>query len=310
MIEKKYYILITIILFLIKLRKTNIKQLLRKNNVGKIYPYDNKKVVNLDLSNYNLNLINSKLRAKIFQIKKKKILIIDNFLKNPKTFEKIKKKLLLFRNDNFSAFPGIRIKINDFLNNEFDLFIRNYVSKLLDFPELSTYLRSHYTFSIITHSNKRLNLGNILPHTDCQRDEPYKNFKNSGIAFVIYLFDENKKYSGTSVYESREDLYDIFDYSLSENQIKFDHKDKDLLKYIISLINNPRHDGDKEERIYKKIFNIKAKYNRIGIYRTNYWHSADLDHYFFDKNQDLNKPRLTITGFYFPQYYIPNTQHD
>ena len=44
MIEKKHFIIITIILLIIKFRKTNFNQLLRKQR-RKIYPYDEKVII-------------------------------------------------------------------------------------------------------------------------------------------------------------------------------------------------------------------------------------------------------------------------
>lgn len=303
----RYYFLILIILLFIKIKFNKIKELTLGKKVGKVFPIKSKKTLNLNLERDNFNLINDKLKVDIIQINdKKKILLIDNFLKNPKMFDKIKDNLKKFYFDNESAFPGIRLRSSPNLKYEFDYFIRTYVSKLLNFPELNNYEFSDYSYSIIVDENRKLNIGNIFPHTDCHRNSNNKT-KNTGIAFVIYLFDENIKYSGTSLFETVIDYYRLIKTDLTLN---IDYEDKDILDYAFRILHNPKHGGDIAEKIFKKIFTIKAKYNRIGIYKTNYWHSADLDPDYFEKAQDLSTPRFTITGFYFPKNEIDFENHD
>ncbi len=303
----RYYFLILIILFFIKIKFNKIKELALGKKVGKFFPIKSKKIVNLNLEKDNFNIINDKLKVNIVQINdNKKILLIDNFLRNPKMFDKIKNNMKNFWFDNGSAYPGIRLDASFNIKYEFDFFIKKYVTSLLNFPQLDYYNFSNYSYSIIIDENKKLNAGNVLPHTDCHRFPDNKR-KITGIAFVIYLFDENIKYSGTSLFETVIDYYRLLNPDLTLN---INYKDKDILNYAFKIINNPKHGGDLAEKIFKKIFTVKAKYNRIGIYKTNYWHSADLDPDYFEKPQDLSTPRFTITGFYFPKNIVDYENHD
>ena len=178
----------------------------------------------------------------------KKILLIDNFLRNPKMFDKIKNNMKNFFIDNESAYPGIRLNASLNVKYEFDYFIKKYVKTLLNFPELNNYEFSSYSYSIIIDENKKLNIGNILPHTDCHRFQDNKT-KITGIAFVIYLFDENIKYSGTSLFETVIDYYRLIN---PDSTLNIDFKDKDILDYAFKIINNPKHGGDLAEKFLKK----------------------------------------------------------
>ena len=59
---------------------------------------------------HNYKYINKYLKIKIEKFGDKKVIIIDNFLKSPESFIKVKSANLTY--DDNSAYPGIRVPVN------------------------------------------------------------------------------------------------------------------------------------------------------------------------------------------------------
>ena len=60
---------------------------------------------------------------------------------------------------------------------------------------------------------------------------------------------------------------------------------------------NPKYCIDEEEKIFKKIYEVDAKMNRIVLYPTNYLHQGIINpDYYYDEN-NIRKDRYTYTDF-------------
>ena len=56
---------------------------------------------------------------------------------------------------------------------------------------------------------------------------------------------------------------------------------------------------DKDEHIFKKIYEVDAKINRIVIYPTNYYHQGIINPEYYNDENNIRDDRYTDTGFIF-----------
>ena len=247
-------------------------------------------LINLDKSYeiINNNLILNKITTSVGDI-----IYIDNFLKKPEIFVNFlnNKKNLNYFDKNITGYPGIKSKLNDNLSKEFDKFNLYIINPLLykDFNKYKLF-SSEYHFSIVNYLNSELGVGNIFPHNDCIK---YNNFKYSGIASVLYLFDKNEKYNGTSIYKPIEK---ITGYLLNKEGFNDSPNLIEKINYLKYLFLNKCYNADEKEYFHKKIYSVDAKYNRIAFYKTSVHHNADINKIFFNNKNKIDNLRYTITS--------------
>ncbi len=207
----------------------------------------------------------------------KKIIIMQNFLNNPNYCLKY---LVENLNHNIvsdkSNYPGYRINIPFKLDKEIINFMTFMNQKYYKLK--GNIIENDVFFSVINKKNN-LNLKEILPHRDCQF---YEDHYKSGLALVLYLCKPNENYGGTKFFNLKLPIYT----NEFINNIKY-KKYTDKLNY---LNKNPKYNPDLRD-IFQEIYNCKIQFNKAVLYKTNYYHAADIN------SIDDNFPRYTITAF-------------
>ena len=275
-------ILLSVYLFLLFQKK--------KDNFLVFKPLNN----NTELKIINSKFINSHLNVTIKEIgNDKKILIIENFFKDPKYhLEYIKNnKNKEVSQHKSNGYPGVRIGGNEQLINEVIGFL-SFAGIIYYNKDTSKYsvINCDNGYSIINFPNNKLSHNNIYPHVDCSYKEDNK-IKRSGLACVVYLCNTTKEYNGTGFYTLK--------YPIRQKKFKTDEKYKEAREIMKKYEDNPKYCIDKEERIFKKLYEVDAKMNRIVIYPTYYRHQGIINSdYYHDKN-NIRKDRYTYTGFTF-----------
>ena len=91
-------------------------------------------------------------------------------------------------------------------------------------------------------------------------------------------------YGGTSMYK----------------KIPFDLNKPYNKNYLKNLSKNKRYCSDFQEKIFKNIFYIRNKFNRLVIFKgSSVWHQGIIDYKYFHNNFTEDKPkRYCLTGFY------------
>lgn len=228
--------------------------------------------------------INEELELQIIKNNNTSILVIDNFLKSPKSYLKLLNKSF-FKYDYTTDFPGYRKKPNKNLTEEIGKFISEQLKNKYYFFE-GNKINTSCAYSIITGKNNNLTTGNMNPHRDCNY---FKTYKYSGIASVIYLCNPSEKYGGTAIYNQL----------IPTGQPRFltDSKYLEDRKKFLEL--EKIYCADKDEHFYKKINQADIKFNRAIFYPTHYFHQPIINHKFFDNGMDIEDEdlRFTITSW-------------
>lgn len=265
-------------LLIIKSKKTNK---ISDNFVS----IDNKiKIKKSKFINKNLEIIEKKIGND------KKIIIIENFLKNPNEhIEFIKKNIEQKKEykgkDNY---PGVRIKTNKDLIKEVRHLMLKIASMYYD-KNIKKYVTCYTDgYSVITHPNNKITPSNMIPHQDCQYQDGHKI---SGVACVIYLCNTTHEYNGTGFYEC--------EYPFTSKKFWTDKKYEKQSKILQEYSKSPEYCIDKEEHIFKKIYEVDAKINRMVLYPTDYFHQGIAHSEYYNDENNIRKDRYTYAGFVF-----------
>lgn len=250
------------------------------------------KIKTKNKKNIKEKFINDNLDIQVKEIGNgKKIIMIDNFLKDPKYhLEYIKqnlKKKVSQKNRNY--YPGIRIKANHNFNREVHKCVANISHKYYNKKFTQYKVPDHSEgYSIVNFLNKDLKPGSILPHRDCQR---LGDYKMSGFACVIYFCNTTREYNGTAFYEMK--------CPINKKIFQTDKKYEKEKKILENYDKNVEYCIDKEEHLFKKIYEIDAKINRIIIYPTSYFHQGIINSEYYNDEDNIKDDRYTYTGFIF-----------
>ena len=254
---------------------------------------------------HNYKYINKYLKIKTEKFGDKKVIIIDNFLKNPESFIKVKSAKLTY--DDNSAYPGIRVPVNINIHYELKHFIENNIKKEYGFT--ANNFSDFYHFSIINESNDSLEYGSKIPHQDCEYNNPLqlnipKGYRISGVATVVYLCNPSEKYGGTAIYNLKKDL--------GNNNFYTNPKNKDLIEKLFEYKDNKGYMQDKEEIFFEKVYEVPVKFNRAIFYPTYYFHQPVINSEYFKKTIPLSDKdtRLTLTGWQKYNYLNKITKND
>ena len=262
----------------------------KKDNFMGFKLLNNKKEIEI----INFKFINSHLNVTIKEIgENKKVVIIENFFKDPKYhLEYIKQnKNKKVSQHTYNAYPGIRIDGNKKLINEvigFLSFIGMIYYNIDTGNNQVPWNMNDNGYSIVNFPNNRLRHGNIFPHVDCSYTKDNKHIA-TGLACVVYLCDTTKEYNGTGFYELK--------YPIKTKKFKTEEKYQEARNIIKKYKDNPKYCIDKEERIFKKLYEIDAKMNRIVVYPTSYYHQGIINSDYYNDENNIREDRYTYTGF-------------
>lgn len=210
---------------------------------------------------------------------KQPIILVENFLNNPKNFVRTYACANNYANSE-DYYPGIRI----LSPNTYMQLMRDVLGQFIcQTFELKPENISHSTsyLSIVSTPANELHPIQCLPHFDGTNPED--------IAFLHYLCDDD--YGGTSFYRHNETGYEFVDQARFQKYIETANREtskKDVEKKYMSGSN----------KLFTRVDSIEARFNRLIIYRGTSLHSGDIgEDYNFDTNPLTG--RLTVTSFLY-----------
>ena len=249
---------------------------------------------NINLNN-DFDLINNNLEINIIDTSIGKIIIIDNFLKNPNIFKKFYYKNNLININIFQphitvAYPGPIFSLTWTLSKEFNNFKNKYIKKYLNLDYLNNIVSSNYSYRVLNKKNNELSVDNMLPHNHTNYFKSL-NLKwcLKGLSSFLYLYDKNEISNGTSFYKEKIKVKG----NIINKKIKYvDNKpifDKDSFcninteesKYLKNLILNPKYNADQLNIFYEKIYSVDAKFNRCIFFSNEIFHNFDINNSYY-----------------------------
>ena len=269
--------------------------------------------------NNDFDLINNLIDINIINTEIGNIICIDDFLRYPNIFYNFFDKDVFIDSDYKSTYyPGKEINLNDTLKIEFDDFTDKYIKPYLDLNNLNKIIHSDYTFRLINKKNSDLIMENMLPHNHI----PYiinnkDNFYYNGISSCLYLYNKNNISNGTSIYKEKikikggllkKKLEYVNNKPVYDNKTLNYENYKNECEYLKKILKNPMYNADNENILFKKIFSIDAKFNRIIFFPNNFFHNFDIDNQYYNNINDMDNKRYTIVGmsFYDNKFKINN----
>ena len=239
----------------------------------------------------NNKFINNSLNITIQNIAPfKKVIIIDNFLKNTKYhLEYIKKNMSKKEFQTGNSYPGVKIKEGKNFSNEMEAFL-SFIAMIHYNHKTHNYTPNPHSpgYSIVTFPNHKLTHGNIFPHVVCRYSKDNVK-KLSGIACVVYFCNKTKEYNGTGFYELK--------YPIYKDEFNTEEKYQEAREIMDKYVNNPKYCIDKEEKIFKKIYEVDAKMNRIVLYPTDHLNQGIINSDYYNDENNIRKDRYTYTDF-------------
>jgi len=197
------------------------------------------------------------------------IYVIDNFLSEPEDIVSFACKTAYFNppGKDGTLYPGIR----DLMPRPYEACLQELLNDLF---ESEVYIH-RCMLSLITIPDEELNEFQSLPHVDSLEDCQY--------ASVHYLCDS--QYGGTSIYKH-----------IPSGDIKITPKNVQLMQDALSN-NKQRGYLTNNNDLFKSVFSIEAKFNRIVIYPSNLLHCADINKS-KSISADPKRGRLTVASFF------------
>ena len=268
--------------------------------------------LNINLNN-EFDLINNNLEINIINTNIGKIIIIDNFLKNPDIFKKFYYKNKLVNNHQFPknisvAYPGPIFSLSWTLNKEFNNFKDKYIKKHLNLDYLNNIVAFNYSYRLLNKKNNELSIENMLPHNHTNYfKEGDRKWCLKGLSSCLYLYDKNQISNGTSFYKEKikikgniikKQIEYVNNKPIFDND-SFYNKNTEETEYLKNILLNPKYNADKKNIFYEKIYSIDAKFNRCLFFSNEIYHNFDIDNTYYNNIQDMDYNRLTIVGLSF-----------
>lgn len=205
------------------------------------------------------------------------IVIIDDFFSVPDKLVDIASQSSFI--DNSSHYPGIRAEApSSYLAERQDLLVE-IIQTQFGITTGVDVLECNY--SLVTFQPAKLSMFQCFPHFD--------GLERGRLAILHYLCDEN--FGGTAFYRHKATGYETLN---SERYQKYDLQRQAEFKKA-GLSEKKYFSGNSNE--FEEIANIKAKFNRLVIYRGCSIHSGQIPQN-FAFSPDPKKGRLTINTFF------------
>jgi hypothetical protein len=218
---------------------------------------------------------------KIIGNEKNKLLIFDNFFKNPNVLVNLfnESKTLTKSKGNENFYPGVHSPINNEYNKILYNALKPFIKKHFKLPV--AYLENiDSDFSVVTTPPDKLNQNQSIPH--------YDSIGKGRLAILLYLC--HPPFKGTGFYRHIETGFESMKKSrteqywgIVENQISHNQFEN---KYI--------NEGNE---YYSKIWEAELKFNRLIIYPNQILHSSLIDPLLIN-NPPING-RLTLRTFLY-----------
>jgi hypothetical protein len=211
-------------------------------------------------------------------LEKEKILIIDNFLNNPKLLVNMAAHQPFI--PYHTQYPGVKSLAPAEYTRQLFGTVVPIIKKHYQLPQQCTIEHTKCLFSLITHKEDDLNLFQRAPH----RDSSYE------YQFAILLYLCGPEHGGTSFYRHNLTHFETITRARSAT---YDQTYDDDVKQHGEP--EPRYQLDSDRR-YSKTGEINACFNRLVIYRSCLLHSPYIN---LQKSIDTNPHtgRLTLNSF-------------
>lgn len=210
------------------------------------------------------------------------VIIVDNFLKciEPVVHFATHVAYLEPVGSDGTLFPGKRDVMPEPYYRTFrQLLISLQARGVFNHEHKALYLH-RCKLSLVTQKACELTLLQRIPHIDSTDDNTF--------AAVHYL--SGKESNGTSIYRY-----------IPKNLIKITVQNQHLFSDVIEQTKNneSEHQGylNNNTALFEQVINIKAKQNRVVLYKSNLLHCANLDNDYEYKG-DIKNGRLSISSFF------------
>ena len=200
------------------------------------------------------------------------LIVKDNFFKNPKEVLQHSESFdYILNNGSYPGFRSTKLdKSNSYIYNlvisEINLIFEN-----LKFTELNLYFQKIKNQSFNGVHNEIENSGWI--HTDL-----------AILSGLVYLNIDEDMYGGTSIYEP---IPQYAHHGIDINKLKTDHYKNGIVDSQVEYRLNKKL----YTNLFKKTIEIKNKFNRLVVFPSECWHSAEN----FTSSGELE--RLTLVFF-------------
>lgn len=220
---------------------------------------------------------NFSYRVDVIGHEQQKVLVIDNFLRNPEWLVEY-----CAENKNFepvsAMYPGVRMQAP----GEYFAALSEYLKPIiLDIFELdeSQITNIFSAFAMVMTPPDQLKPEQVIPHFDSNR--------YTDLASIYYLCGE--QFGGTSLYRHVPTGYEYVDSSRLGNYMA-------SLRQSFQAGEIERKYMDGTNKVFERVVSYKAKFNRFIMYRCTSLHSGDIEQN-FQFSDDPKTGRLTLTTF-------------
>lgn len=207
------------------------------------------------------------VRVHHFDNSTERIVVIDNFYKNPEQIRDLALSVPKTRNPRFlHGLPGSRVEMSYYFGHLGYIF-NDVINNV--FPEDVQQMEPSYVYDCMNHARFLVNVQNSnlparVPHVDC-------DYVGRFVAGV-YLNTPDECSGGTAFYKFKGSKY-----------VDLSNIDPDLTIYDRYLLES---DGEH----WEKIFQIEMKFNRLILYRQNILHTPYImPNTFTDERPRLNQ---------------------
>lgn len=233
------------------------------------------------MKNYELNP-DFKVEIVHLESENEDVIVVDNFLKSIEPIVHFANHVAYLEpvGSDGTLFPGKRDIMPEPYYRVFKQLIASLqASNLFNHGQKALYLH-RCKLSLVTQNATELSLLQRIPHIDSTDDNTF--------AAVHYI--SGKASNGTSIYRY-----------IPENLIKITEKNQHLFRDIIKQTksNESQHQGflNSNTVLFEQVINIKAKPNRIVLYKSNLLHCANLDNN-DNYTSNIKNGRLSISSFF------------
>ncbi|MEN0036948.1 MAG: DUF6445 family protein [Cellvibrio sp.] len=226
---------------------------------------------------------NENLTINTLRIGTHKILVIDNFLKQPQLMVEYatQSQFSLYPGyANKKGYPGIRAAAPSDYSYDLTVLLEPIIKKEFSVPENLDIRKSVCVYSLMTMRPQDLGPLQRTPHFDAST--PHH------IAVLLYLCDE--QHGGTAFYRHTTTGLDQITEDTRENYLDIYYEE------INSKRPKPGYAKESSE-LYEKIGMVTAKFNRLVIYKGSMLHAPYIDTA-VSIDQNPKTGRLTVNTFY------------
>ncbi len=188
------------------------------------------------------------------------LIIIDNFFIEPENLITLAESGAPFAGQATDYYPGLRKVVSGAYANQSLEAVAPIIRNAFGLPAENTARTSLCVFSLATTPTHKLRPIQCVPHIDTHDPNQF--------AMVHYLCSEH--YGGTSFYRHKATGYETITDMRLEDYFR-------ILKQEVMTGGLPKFEYiNSNTALFERIANVKVKFNRAVIYRSNVLHAGDI----------------------------------